>query len=188
MTSETPSNSYTATGSLRICPYGKRIDYVMCSSRKGLGIETVDVNIPLPPRIPDGAFSYSDHEAVCANFRILEVAQSTANSQERNKVSCVVTLNEALQVCDAALKNLSNDRRNYWLVFGLVVVILAAVPFTFDGSRVVYYAMTATHLLLTLVAVFCFIMATVWNRIERHGILAGQLGIITRLEALKIDS
>nr|CAG4636771.1 EOG090X00X3 [Ceriodaphnia reticulata] len=96
MTSETPANSYTATESLRVCPSGKRIDYVMCSSRKGLRIETVDVSIPLPSRVPDCSFSYSDHEAVCAKFRILET-QSTAK-QVQNQQSPVETLNEALQV------------------------------------------------------------------------------------------
>ncbi len=182
MTSETPANSYTATESLRVCPNGKRIDYVLCSSRKGLRIETVDVNIPLPSRVPDCSFSYSDHEAVCAKFRILET-QSTAE-QVRNRPSSVETLNEALQVCNAALKNLSNDRRNYWLVFGVLTVLLAALPFTHDDSRFVHYAMNVVHLVLTLIAVFCLIMATVWNRIERHGILAGQLGIAIRLKAL----
>ena len=183
MTNETPANSYTATESLRVCPNGKRIDYVMCSARKGLRIETVDVSIPLPSRVPDCSFSFSDHEAVCAKFRVLET-ESMANRVQKAKESSIETLNEALQVCDAALKNLSNDRRNYWLTFGVLTVLLAALPFTYDGSLVVHYTMNVVHLLLTLLAVFCLIMATVWNRIERHGILAGQLGISIRLKAL----
>lgn len=187
MTSETPQNSYTAPASLRICPNGKRIDYVMCSSRKGLSMETVDVNIPLPARVPDRPFSYSDHEAVCAKFRVQETQTSASSAKENeNKESCTESLKEAAHVCDAALKNLSNDKRNYWLVFGVVAVLLAALPFTHDGSRLVHYTLTVAHLLLTLVAVFCFAMATVWNRIERHGILAGQLAIVTRLAALEV--
>jgi sphingomyelin phosphodiesterase 2 len=184
MTSETPANSYTAIESLRVCPDGKRIDFVMCSSRKGLQIETVDVNIPLPPRIPDFPFSYSDHEAVCAKFQILET-QSVFIKDNSSKETSARSLKEALQVCDAALRNLSSDRRNYWLAFGIFTVLLAALPFTFDGSRIVHYTLTVTHLLLTLIAVFCLIMATVWNRIERHGILAGKLAMVTRLKALE---
>jgi sphingomyelin phosphodiesterase 2 len=184
MTSETPANSYTASESLRACPNGKRIDFVMCSSRKGLQIETIDVNIPLPPRIPNYPFSYSDHEAVCAKFRILET-QSVSTNQKWSKDTSISSLKEALQVCDAALRNIANDRRNYWLAFGIFVVLLAALPFTYDGSRIVHYTLTVTHLLLTLVAVFCLIMATVWNRIERHGILAGKLAIVTRIQALE---
>jgi sphingomyelin phosphodiesterase 2 len=184
MTSETPANSYTASESLRACPNGKRIDFVMCSSRKGLQIETIDVNIPLPPRIPNYPFSYSDHEAVCAKLRILE-SQSVSANQKWSKDTSISSLKEALQVCDAALRNIANDRRNYWLAFGIFVVLLAALPFTYDGSRIVHYTLTVTHLLLTLVAVFCLIMATVWNRIERHGILAGRLAIVTRIQALE---
>jgi sphingomyelin phosphodiesterase 2 len=186
MTSETPANSYTAIESLRVCPHGKRIDFVMCSSRKGLQIETVDVNIPLPSRIPEFPFSYSDHEAVCAKFLILETEPVVnSESSRRNKETSALSLNEASQVCDAALRNLSNDRRNYWLAFGVFTVFLASLPFTYDGSRIVHYTLTVVHLLLTLVAVFCLIMATVWNRIERHGILAGKLAIVTRIKALE---
>lgn len=184
MTSETPANSYTASESLQACPNGKRIDFVMCSSRKGLQIETVDVNIPLPPRIPNCPFSYSDHEAVCAKFRILET-QTVSNNKNWSKETSTSSLKEALQVCDAALRNISNDRRNYWVAFGIFIVLLAALPFTYDGSRIVHYTLAITHLLLTLVAVFCLIMATVWNRIERHGILAGKLAIVTRMKALE---
>nr|CAG4639782.1 EOG090X00X3 [Daphnia pulex] len=97
MTSETPANSYTASESLRACPNGKRIDFVMCSSRKGLQIETIDVNIPLPPRIPNYPFSYSDHEAVCAKFRILET-QSVSANQKWSKDTSISSLKEALQV------------------------------------------------------------------------------------------
>lgn len=154
----------------------------MGSSREGLQIETVNVNIPLPSRIPGYPFSYSDHEAVCAKFRIVE-GQSNVSSQSKELSIC--SLKEALQVCDSALRNLSNDRRNYWLAFGLFIVLLMTLPFSYDGSRIVHYTLMVTHLFLTLVAVFCLIMATLWNRIELHGILAGKLAIITRLKFLE---
>lgn len=186
MTSETPINSYTAPESLRVCPNGKRIDYVMCSSRKGLRIETVDVNIPFPSRVPNRTFSYSDHEAVVAKFCVLET-QSSDKEKDR-KESCVASLKEASQVCDTALKNLSNDKRNYTLVFGVVFFLLAALPFSYEGSYLVHYTLMVSQLLLTFLAVFCFVMATIWNRIERHGILAGQLGMITRLKVLDDSS
>ncbi|KAK4005005.1 Neutral sphingomyelinase [Daphnia magna] len=181
-TSETSVNSYTAIESLYACPNGKRIDFIMGSSREGLQIETVNVNIPLPSRIPGYPFSYSDHEAVCAKFRIVE-GQSNVSSQSKELSIC--SLKEALQVCDSALRNLSNDRRNYWLAFGLFIVLLMTLPFSYDGSRIVHYTLMVTHLFLTLVAVFCLIMATLWNRIELHGILAGKLAIITRLKFLE---
>lgn len=156
----------------------------MCSSRKGLQIVTVNVNIPLPSRIPGYSFSYSDHEAVCAKFQILESQQPLAN-EIRNKELSIWSLKEALQVCDSALRNISNDRRNYWLAFCIFIVLLAVIPFSHDGSRIVHYTLTVTHLFLTLVAVFCLIMATLWNRIELHGILAGKLAMITRLKSLE---
>ena len=185
MTSETPTNSYTAEASLRDCPNGKRIDYIMCSSRKDLRIETVDVNIPLPTRVPHRLHSYSDHEAVCAKFRIVSALESASTANEKeNKEPCIESLKEALQVCDTALKTLSYDKRKYWLLFGVVIVLLAALPFSHDGSLLVHYVLTISELFLTLFAVFSLIMGTIWNRIERHSILAGKLGITTRLQSL----
>lgn len=161
----------------------------MCSSRKGLKIEAVDVNIPLPSRVPGCDFSFSDHEPVSAKFRILEDPQ--ASNQEKDQLVRIDSLKEALQVCDVALKNLANDKRNYWLVFVVIVVLLAALQFSHGESNLLHYTLVVSHLLLVILALFCFVMATVWNRIERHGIVAGKLGISTRLNFLlnsKIDS
>lgn len=155
----------------------------MCGAREGLVTETVDVYSPLPSRVEGRPFSYSDHEAVCAKFRILEGSPPDA-AQSHNQEEYIQTLEEALEVCGSAMKALALNKRKYFFIFGVIAILLASLPLSNESSLILHYLLVTARLALTLIAVYCLIMATVWNRIEKHGILAGQLGIEFRLKDL----
>ena len=194
MTSETPHNSYTQAKRLEQCPNGARIDYVMYCNRPGLKVETIECFNPLPSRVGGFEFSYSDHEAVCSKLRVVQ--QISTDDEDENNQSITEelkrdSLNEALQLFDNALKKLSRDGRNYWLLFVGILILLISLPTVGDasgGGGPLRYILAAFRLATTLVDVYCLIMATVWNRIERHGILSGKLAVAIQLESLAVSS
>ena len=183
MTSETPTNSYSAHESLIKCPHGKRIDYVMVSSRKGLQIETLSCVNPFPSRVEGHSFSYSDHEAVCTKLLIMEnEAKNPDNNSMLNDSVLKSSLEEALDVCDSALQKLATDKFSYWVIFGAILVLISALPHS--SPNILHYLFAGIRVFLVLAATFCVIMASAWNRIERHGILAGKLGMQIRLNTV----
>ncbi len=149
----------------------------MYVSRKGLEVRTVDCYNPLPNRVEGKEFSYSDHEAVCSKLRILPTETAEKVQEPVKEI-----LEEALELCQKALDKLLKDRLVYWLLFATVLVLLCALPDF--SSWVVYYPLVFLRLMSILTCAYCCIMATIWNRIERHGIRAAILSLTTRLEAV----
>ena len=150
----------------------------MYSSRKDLLIETADCWLPLPGRVKGHSFSYSDHEAVCARLRIVEGA-----ARDRLENACLEALEEAVDVSNTALGILESHKRIYWIL--LFTVIFAMISLPHYGSDYLHrYLLIVAHVLLALFGLFCLVMATVWNRIERHGILAAKSGMSVRLKCL----
>lgn len=154
----------------------------MCSSRENLKIESLNVHSPLPCRVEGRPYSYSDHEPVCAKFRISE--GRTARSKNAEDEDCITALEESLQVFKLATKTLSTDKRKYLTFFALAAILLVSLQFLSSSSGILHYILVTAHVLLTLFAAYCLMMATVWNRIEKHGLLSGQLGVAVRLEEL----
>ena len=69
-TCDVPTNSYANPELLRNYPGGTRIDYVMYLAGENIKAETTECKLPLPSRVPNKEFSYSDHEAVCATIKL----------------------------------------------------------------------------------------------------------------------
>ena len=65
-TNEIKENSFTPLSKSK----AKRIDYIMYRAGPGIEAETVNCWLPLPNRVPDKSYSYSDHEAVAAIIRV----------------------------------------------------------------------------------------------------------------------
>ncbi|XP_049938855.1 uncharacterized protein LOC126413006 [Schistocerca serialis cubense] len=69
-TNETAANSYTGKKVAREQPEGKRIDYIMFRTSSRVKVERVQYKHPLPNRVPQHSFSYSDHDAVLATLEL----------------------------------------------------------------------------------------------------------------------
>ncbi|KAG7203833.1 hypothetical protein KM043_013844 [Ampulex compressa] len=99
-TNECANNSYTSPRFARTAPEGKRIDHILYLSSKKYQVEVTDYQHPFPKRVPYKDFSYSDHEAVMASFKI------TNGEYEVNDVDVRDSLKEAISTCQSALRRM----------------------------------------------------------------------------------
>ncbi|KAJ3658126.1 hypothetical protein Zmor_009884 [Zophobas morio] len=180
-TNESLTNSYTPPSLVKKNIPGKRIDYIMYHPGSNLQIDLKSYSLPLPDRVPGCDYSYSDHEAVAATLVISKNDVLAAKEDLQMKKT---VLEESIQICDEALKSLGHNKYLYWfftfVLFVLLVTTLATnSPF---GLNFVY------HILKVVITVFMFytlIMATIWNKIEKHAVIAGKLAMSTALRKLK---
>ncbi|RZC35002.1 Calreticulin domain containing protein, partial [Asbolus verrucosus] len=116
-TNESLTNSYTPAALVKKNVPGKRIDYIMYHPGSNLQIDLKSYQLPLPNKVPERSFSYSDHEAVAATLIITknETKPMKTNLQLKRTV-----LEESIEVCDEALRSLNNHKYLYWF-FTLVL-------------------------------------------------------------------
>lgn len=170
-TNECVNNSYTHSSLIKNHCAGKRIDYIMYRPGANVKVELKKYALPLPERIPDHTFSYSDHEAVSATLRL---ERCDACETKMDKDTQKVILKESIQICEVALRRLVLQRRVYWL-FSLIILALLITTIATNppfGYPVIYHVL---RVILTLALCFTIVMASLWNRIEWNAVLAGKL-------------
>lgn len=180
-TNECEYNSYTKTSLTKNHCAGKRIDYIMYRPSATVKVNLKTYALPLPERIPEKSFSYSDHEAISITLHLEKCDICETNL---DKDSQKMILNESIQVCDVALRRLVIQKRVYWifsfiLIALLVTTIVTNPPF---GYPIIYHVL---RVVLTGVSCFTIVMATLWNRIEKNAVLAGKLTM--EVSKLKLD-
>jgi len=77
-TCETARNSYSSPNSLKLNPFGKRIDYIAYKGGSNVNVSALTCETSWPDRVPGQPFSYSDHEAVVTK---LKVSKSDSSKQ-----------------------------------------------------------------------------------------------------------
>lgn len=184
-TSECLTNSYTSAHLVKKKTPGKRIDYIMYHPGSNLYIQLKNYCLPLPDKVPYKTFSYSDHEGVEATLIITKNQVVSCYEDIEFKKS---VLEESIEVCDEALNSLNNSKWLYWF---FTFILLAMLFFTLTvespfGLTPVY------HILKVLISLFLFytlMMATIWNKIEKHAIISGRFSMITSLKKCqKVDT
>ncbi|KAK2720241.1 putative neutral sphingomyelinase isoform X2 [Artemia franciscana] len=179
-TNETLENSYTPRQLRRQNHPGKRIDYIMFSSSNAYNMSTLECKNPLPSCVPGQGFSYSDHEAVSTTFEIslsMTDESRVVNLAERSRV-----LHDGLKVCQKALEKLEYRGSAYFICF-LASTVLSIFLFIFVTMPM--FISSICHSLLWLVSLFFLYMATVWNMMERNGILSGFDGLEVNIRSLE---
>lgn len=206
-TNECPYNSYTALSEKLNGEGngGKRIDYILFRGGFKYEVQVEEYELPLPNHVPGTSHSYSDHEAVATTLRItkrnqmvnpstaysvcraatgaLEDLEKEAAAEEGLEVKSeqnVRTIREAIVVCDQSLMKLASSRTVYLTLAMIVLCML----FQFIDMKA-YYGLSSIYLIFKvllcgLVMYFLF-MATIWNKLERNGILSGKLAMQTSL-------
>lgn len=188
-TNECAKNSYTDEVALEQCPNGKRIDYVFVRPSQHFKVEISDYSQPLPDKVPGHDFSFSDHEAVCASLKIThihsiieerQIIEEEKKTTENNKIA----LSECIRQCDESLKELQNNRKNYSMAAIAMIVILlnmieVQAPY---GLKTIFLVF---KILLTALTMFFIVMGTIWNVMERHGILSGKLSMEILLKSIE---
>lgn len=111
---------------------------------------------------------------------------SSANAQHL-PAARTAALNEALALCDASLLQLNTDRLLYYsaatVLFVLLVLLVEYAPPV--GLKTIYLLL---KFIVFGVILFCLFMASIWNYIERNGVLQGKKSMEVMLQhAQKYD-
>ncbi|KAJ1525886.1 hypothetical protein ONE63_009077 [Megalurothrips usitatus] len=165
----TAINSYTSPKARRKTPNGQRIDYVLYKGGHRAQVVQESYSLPLPETVPGENFSYSDHEAVMAKFKITPTNNAIGGQSMDLERQCSV-LKKALEICDEALGRVGRHKKQYWMMSLALLLVLIAVLWVEWGI---------TPLVPFVTALMCYMifMATLWNNMEVNGILAGKLGM-----------
>lgn len=177
-THEYAYNTYSSADLSTKKPEGIRIDYVLFREHPDVECEIEDYELPLLDKIPELNISYSDHEAIHAKISIMKKNHSTESQVEDKAVTQdnIKNLKECIATCNKSLKMLESHRRSYTMMaIGLGVILINIVEIDpAYGFKTAY--MILKFLLCGLTLFFVF-MATLWNIMEKHGVLAGKLSM-----------
>jgi len=189
----TPKNTYCTIAEQKEYPRGKRIDYILHSAGRGRNCKVLECSLPLPPAIPASlaalvgtACSYSDHEAVCAVLRVSPndeagVGQSVSGpmgdfSSRRPAHMVEDAVGEGLHLVNAALRSVANHQRCY-IALALLAFLAFAATFAqllLMDSWLLAVGLFFLRFALVLLGLYSFLMATIFNRRERHALLGGK--------------
>jgi sphingomyelin phosphodiesterase 2 len=175
-THENPNNTYTPA---QISGKdGIRIDYIFYRNSRDFECNVLNYELPLIDKIPQLNISYSDHEAVHAQISIKrKLKESISIESDRSLVSTnIKNLKECIIMCNNSLKELESHRRSYtMLAIGLIVILINVVEMNVGyGFKTIYLVI---KFLLCGLTIFFIFMASLWNMMEKHGILSGKLSM-----------
>lgn len=202
-TNECPYNTYTSLSEkLSGENVGKRIDYILFRGGFKYQVDRLDYVLPLPHFVPGTTHSYSDHEAVVTTLRITkrdsmvnpstfysvcdadvdshQAAEEDAEALEYKSEENVRTIRESIAVCDQSLLKIASSRTVY-LTLALIMLCMLFQFIDMQAS----YGLGSVYLLfkvaLSGMVMYFLFMGTIWNKLERNGILSGKLAMQTSL-------
>lgn len=164
---------------------GERLDFIFYHPGSRMQVEVKDYGHPLPDRVPNQSFSYSDHEAVASTLLITKQKNiSSFNNSEEKK--CV--LEDCVGILNKALHMLKFQHRIFYYISAVVLLAMLILSCTFDSSVGRSVIFNILRIIVVILFTYCLLMATIWNRIEKHAILAGKLAIELSLKAISNES
>lgn len=178
-TNETVDNSFTCNAGQ---PQPKRIDYIMYRAGPGLDAETVNCWFPMPQRVPDQPFSYSDHEAVASVIKVTRPGRFQSGPDFRrslslnNRSETVRAVKDANDIIDKSLRRVDSDQTKYvfYTFVLLLLLVLSFIPSAF--IPVSYYlaldlSLFLPRFVITIFIVIFFLMASLFNKRERNALI-----------------
>lgn len=164
----------------------------------------IEYKLPMPTTVHGQTISYSDHEAV--NTRLLiktqtksfETQDTCSKNSAANGPCYGDTLGEGIEVLDQILKRLRSDKNVYfvraletnlnihiWYFISFtsfqVMAFLLIIPLFFLIDVYPPFGMGMLFLVMKMIfsgiVIFFIFMATMWNSIERNGILSTKLSM-----------
>lgn len=144
----------------------------------------LEYKLPLPLHIPEQEISYSDHEAVHARISVtnqnpaiaLNEAFSSSKNAKGHGFDHSDTLKESIEVCEQILTRLRSDKNCYFI---MALLLLIPLFFLIDYRTPFGFGMPflLVKILFIGIIIFFVFMATLWNSIERNGILSTKLSM-----------
>nr|XP_018898926.1 PREDICTED: putative neutral sphingomyelinase [Bemisia tabaci]XP_018898927.1 PREDICTED: putative neutral sphingomyelinase [Bemisia tabaci]XP_018898928.1 PREDICTED: putative neutral sphingomyelinase [Bemisia tabaci]XP_018898929.1 PREDICTED: putative neutral sphingomyelinase [Bemisia tabaci] len=151
----------------------QKIDHILykiCSPHK---VQFLSYAQPLSDLVSNESFSHSDHEAITATFRLSQPSGDFSDSfvEEENKLQHEY-LEEAIMICESALRKLNKDKAWY---YGAVTVIFIALLLVYQTELPFTYIKVFNSLLFisAVFIIFFGFMALFWTTMESNGIKSG---------------
>lgn len=185
-TNECGHNTYTTKNMREQQPIGKRIDYILYRGGVGYHADVAEFALPLPHNVPEQTFSYSDHEAVYSRISIRKVASDGVDCRDNGHslgIDYADTLREGIEVCESILRRLRSDKNVYFIMALLLIIPLFYIIDVYPPFGWGLLFLLAKVIFSGIVIFFVF-MATMWNSIERNGILSTKLAMETARTAM----
>ncbi|XP_004927793.1 putative neutral sphingomyelinase isoform X2 [Bombyx mori] len=168
-TSDNLNNSYSDPKQVKAYPEGKRIDHILFHTNHSWEARVVNFGNPLPDRVPEQQFSYSDHNAVSLELHLKPCEQKLNQRQESVDSAFQETITQAIKVCRDATTNLSKSKKLYLLSGGLIFMFLLG-SVGFWPNFLIYDVL---KLLITALCFYNLVMGSLWNQIEMNSLKAG---------------
>lgn len=180
-TCEVPTNSFTPRNLKD--KQGKRIDYIMYRAGPGVMAETNDFWFPMPEKVPDKDYSFSDHEAVASTISIRRPKDKVLLSgpdfrrelSVGNRSECVRAVKDAIEIVDKSMRTVDSDRFKY-IVYSFMIMIalvLTFIPSVFIGVGYMLaldIGLFVPRFVLTVFFVIFVLMASLYNRKEKNAL------------------
>ena len=178
---------------------GKRIDYIMYRVGRNIEVDILSCSLPLPDRVPNENYSFSDHEAVDAVFKLKRVKcnvddltkdhteqQTDMHSngvqvgkavENQSNTECVKIVEEAIEVMENTLEHVARSKTKYvayavlCLILFVSTFITCGFPYLSTIERIgLDLGLFIPRLLLVTGIVVFSLMGSLFNKRERHSI------------------
>lgn len=166
-------NSYSDRNLVETDPNGIKIDYILFRASPSIELEVLSYKFPLERRVAGTDYSYSDHEAILATFRLNRTVSVEA-TKAPDLVGLANTLKEGIAICSTAMEDTNKKSIYYWATAAALFCILLVT------SNIIQYDIlhSTFHLafliILIILLLFFILMATIWCKLEFHGILGAR--------------
>lgn len=183
----TEYNTYCTIAERDEYPHGKRIDYIMYRAGNERDCKVISCCLPVPRRIPASLVaisgrncSYSDHEAVAAELKVVKRGIGAQGDRREQSICSEQTVTAALGLVTAAMRSVDRDQKIY-LLLTIITLLLFCSSFLelfLMNSLLLECFLFIIRLILILSGLFFLLMASIFNRRERHALAAGRATLI----------
>ncbi|KAK7073720.1 Sphingomyelin phosphodiesterase 2, neutral membrane (Neutral sphingomyelinase) [Halocaridina rubra] len=188
-TCETPSNSYTNVKALIENPSGNRIDYIFYQTVSAYKVKTKVCDQPLPQRVPQQEFSFSDHEAVRAILTISPVKDGEGEESFIDALFETESLLNSSAAFEEGLKKVLSNRKFYLTLAVLVAImqiINIVIQATCDLSKGLCLFLDVMLVFFSFVLMYFLYMGISFYHLEFTEVQRAKLGIECDLDRLRI--
>jgi hypothetical protein len=151
--------------------------------------KTIQCSLPLPNRVPNTNFSYSDHEAVSATINLRKVRTSFQSGPEYRRLAslecrneCVSAIVEAQKIIKKAESHVKRDK-NIFLFISVslfIILILSFLPLALLNHKYhvgIEAGLFIPRFLITAGIIFFALMGTVFNQRETNALNSAKISL-----------
>lgn len=106
------------------------------------------------------------------------ISKSKANDHIRSALS------QSIQVCNESLKQLLTNRM-FYVALAVSALVLLFTIMDWEAPYGMKWAFVWLRIIVAAYILFNVVMATIWNAIEKNGILSGKLAMEMQLNSIR---